>query len=322
MILDTINKSIRISLGRAHATEALEWVSDWADHTTTTLVPGATHGASNGAIPVVVVAAPGESTQRQVRFLNVYNSDTIAQVVTVDLIDGATVRRLKRATLAAGDSLTYTSEVGWTVTDVYGNVRTVATPGGSGVGTGDNVSLHGHAGGGGWEIWHVPMMAANTALSTAAITANRLYAEMFVAPRRGGTLDRIAVNVTTGVAGAMRLGLYLASSESNIYPGALALDAGTVDVTSTGVKPITINQPLIGGATYWAVCISGVAPTIRGMAIAGCSGALGISSALGTAPNTGLYAAYTYGVLPAVFPGGATILVAAPIPAIALRFSA
>ena len=144
---------------------------------------------------------------------------------------------------------------------------------------------------------------------------------MFVAPRRGGVLDRIAVNVTTGVAGAMRLGLYLASSESNLYPGALVLDAGTVDVTATGVKTITISHALIGGATYWAVLVSNVAPTIRGLAIAGCSGALGISSALGTAPNTGMYAAFTYAALPNPYPSGATILVAAPIPAIPIRFA-
>ena len=173
MILDTTGKSIRVYLGGAKTTNELEWVSDWADHTTTALTPGATHGTTNGATPVAVVAAPASSTQRQCRFLNVYNSDTVAAIVTVELLDTATRRTLKRATLQAGDSLTYTSEVGWTVTDLWGNVRTIATPGGAGVGTGDNVSLHGHVGGG-WEVWHVPMHQANTAFSTAAITANRL----------------------------------------------------------------------------------------------------------------------------------------------------
>lgn len=64
------------------------------------------------------------------------------------------------------------------------------------------------------------------------------------------TADRIAVHVeTAGLAGAaIRLGIY--EDDGNCYPGALLLDAGAVDCTTTGLKTITIDQSLKRGL-YW-----------------------------------------------------------------------
>ena len=65
------------------------------------------------------------------------------------------------------------------------------------------------------------------------------------------TVDRIAVNIQgAGSAGAVvRLGIY---ESNNGVPGALVLDAGTVDTTSTGTKTITISQTLAAGYYYLA----------------------------------------------------------------------
>lgn len=67
------------------------------------------------------------------------------------------------------------------------------------------------------------------------------------------SVDRIAVkNETAGDAGSVaRLGIY-SDDGTGGYPGALLLDAGTVSITSTGVKEITISQALTAGA-YWLV---------------------------------------------------------------------
>lgn len=79
------------------------------------------------------------------------------------------------------------------------------------------------------------------------------------------TVDRITCEVTTAVAAtAVRLGIYSDSVTRPGYPGALVLDAGTVDSTSTGVKEITISQALSPGV-YWLVGVAqGGAPTLRG----------------------------------------------------------
>lgn len=81
------------------------------------------------------------------------------------------------------------------------------------------------------------------------------------------TYDRIGCEVTSAAgAGSLgRLGIYNSSSTSN-YPDTRLLDAGTVAVSSTGKKEITINQAITQGIywlTYFADTVSGAAPTMR-----------------------------------------------------------
>lgn len=69
----------------------------------------------------------------------------------------------------------------------------------------------------------------------------------------GITLDRISMEVTTASAGTTaRLGIYADSGYG--YPGALMLDAGTIDASTTGMKEITISQAITIPGVYWLVC--------------------------------------------------------------------
>lgn len=63
------------------------------------------------------------------------------------------------------------------------------------------------------------------------------------------TFTGIGINVGVGSSstGTMRLGIYDTSDDGQ--PGTLVADWGTVDVTSTGVKTITISETLYGN--YW-----------------------------------------------------------------------
>lgn len=71
------------------------------------------------------------------------------------------------------------------------------------------------------------------------------------------TVDRIGVFCGAAVAlSTSRLGIYRDNGDG--YPGALVLDAGTVDTSSTGFKEITISQQLIPDL-YW---IGGVGQVI------------------------------------------------------------
>lgn len=66
------------------------------------------------------------------------------------------------------------------------------------------------------------------------------------------SFDRIAIDVTIAAASAViRLGIR--SDTGTGLPGALLLDAGTVDASGTGVKEITIAQTLTPGR-YWLCC--------------------------------------------------------------------
>ena len=79
------------------------------------------------------------------------------------------------------------------------------------------------------------------------------------------TVDRIAVDIqAAGWAGAVvRLGIY---ESDNGVPGALILDAGTVDATSTGTKTITISQTLAAGYYYLAAVGQGQGSQLSGNA--------------------------------------------------------
>jgi hypothetical protein len=169
-----------------------------------------------------------------------------------------------------------------------------------------------------YEAWFTSPKAG-TALAGTALVANRLYAMPFPCPK-GITLDGIGVYVSTSSTLTARLGIYL--DDGNCYPGSLLLDAGTIDVTTTGAKKLTISQALSENSLYWLVTVAGATPAIYCIPVAGVINILGHSSALGTAQNAGLYVAFTYGTLPATFPSSPTLITAAPIPAIFVRASA
>jgi len=149
--------------------------------------------------------------------------------------------------------------------------------------------------------YYGPMIAGATA--TAAMTLNVIYASPFAVVKTI-TLDRIAINVTTAAAGATaRLGIY--ADDGTTYPGSLVLDAGTVDVSTTGMKTITISQELTPGL-YWLCVWSGGGPTIRGVAGGGAYPILSLDSTLAAAVYNRYEATLTYGSYPSTFPAGAS----------------
>lgn len=173
------------------------------------------------------------------------------------------------------------------------------------------------------ERWYVAGLSNALALTTGAPAIGTLFALPFAVPR-GGTLDRIAFQVTTlAASGTGRCGIYQATSDTNVYPNALIVDSGSLSTASTGLKSATISQALTANTLYWFVYLAGTAAaTIRCMALGGVRAFMGIDNAIGAAPGFGITVAQAFGSLPATFPAGGTVMTAVPIPAIAARFSA
>lgn len=132
--------------------------------------------------------------------------------------------------------------------------------------------------------------------STLAIVANTLWAVAFPIARPC-TVNQIFVSVITGVAGSIRLGIY--DDGTNLYPGSLILDCGTVDCTTSGVKTITISQALTRGIK-WVAFVSDVAPSLYYQS----TYMLNLLGYDTTAPSISLSVGFTYAVLPATFTGG------------------
>lgn len=160
---------------------------------------------------------------------------------------------------------------------------------------------------------------AQTTQSIAS--ANSLRAFPFYLPITT-SFDKIAIRVTTlatGTTPRIRLGIY--EDNGNNYPGKLILDAGEVNVSSTGVKELDIDIKLPGGKLYWLVLIGQdtTSLVVAASAATNVLPILGYESDLSGTPLAGWAATQTYGVLPATYPTGSPIGWTLNVPLIALR---
>jgi hypothetical protein len=178
-----------------------------------------------------------------------------------------------------------------------------------------------------FERWYVAGQANALALTTGAPSANVLRALPFIVTK-GHTVDRLAVQVTTLLAGKGRFSIYSPTSDTNLYPYSLVLDPLTeIDTGTTGMKTVTISQALTAGNTYYFCYVSNAAATLRALSVGGMIALVGNDNALATATGVGFSCAWTYAspptAMPATFPTASqAVIVAVPIPAIGLRLSA
>ena len=151
------------------------------------------------------------------------------------------------ATPASGTVAVYAKSDGILYTKDDAGTETVA----GGAGGGDTVQYR-HTG---TSRYYVAGVVVCTALSNTVMTADVLYAVPLMVPR-AVTIDRIGVNVTgAGTAAArVRVGIYTATSVSNLYPDALVSgsDGGELNASSTGMKENTVSVSLAAGL-YFAV---------------------------------------------------------------------
>lgn len=87
--------------------------------------------------------------------------------------------------------------------------------------------------------------------STSSVSgaAGRMEIFPFV-PRRDVTIDRLALNVVTGVASATAK-FVVYSSDDNGRPNELITETGDLDLSTTGTKEAVVNLTLHRGTVYW-----------------------------------------------------------------------
>ena len=124
--------------------------------------------------------------------------------------------------------------------------------------------LGGERGSGSWWV------SSNALSGSASLVGS--YQIMYLIPfylPNAVTVDRVAVEVTTLGTGVVRLGMYSHDQTTGrpTVTNGLLFDWGTVDVTSTGVKEVTISSTLPAGWTYLAYCWQSnntTGPVLRG----------------------------------------------------------
>ena len=95
--------------------------ASWVDNASGTITPDRTNTAAiTTATTTTVVASPGASTQRNVRFLSVYNNGTADCDVTVIHSDGTNIETLIKVPLRPGELLISTRLGRWIHYDFTG----------------------------------------------------------------------------------------------------------------------------------------------------------------------------------------------------------
>lgn len=94
-------------------------------------------------------------------------------------------------------------------------------------------------------------------------TGDRLVAVKLDVPP-GGKIDRIGIEVTTQGTGSEVVRLGIAKATTGFTTG-LLLDAGTVAVTSAGIREITVSYTFPGPGAYYLLCDTQALTTTVGL---------------------------------------------------------
>lgn len=123
IILDATNKSLEVVLAGTVATSQPTFVVSYAEHTSVSFTPKNDVGSTNNSTPVTLVSAPAASTQRQIKYLNVFNIDTADVTVTIQYNNNGTIRTLTKITIEPGEQLVYDEYIGFRKQGILGQGR-------------------------------------------------------------------------------------------------------------------------------------------------------------------------------------------------------
>ncbi len=136
IILSSTSDVIRIVTSHSALVEVH---ASYVDLNGTTVTPGRTNTIINTAATTTVVAAPGASTVRNLKHLNVTNDHASQScVVTVEHSDGTTIIELMSFTLLPGENMIFNEEGRWAHRDAQGAEY---PPAGLGAYTGNSISF-------------------------------------------------------------------------------------------------------------------------------------------------------------------------------------
>lgn len=127
MLLENTNQKIQAISDAAATITNPEVVVDWQDLTQPGVTPGGTNSILNGTTVVDIVPAPSSSgTFRTVRYISIFNADTVSHTITVQYDDNGTERILISQSVGVGQTLEYNDGVGWALV-LGGNALTSIT---------------------------------------------------------------------------------------------------------------------------------------------------------------------------------------------------
>jgi len=102
------------------STQAIAVQASWVDSSSSTYTPNDLNTAISTATTTPIVGSPAASTQRNIKFVNIRNTGSASEQITLQHYDGTTTAPLWSLSLPAGYSFTYEDGVGPYLTDSTG----------------------------------------------------------------------------------------------------------------------------------------------------------------------------------------------------------
>ncbi len=127
MIFINATQSLQIVLSGNVVTNQLQFTCSYVGLSSAFFSGSVTDGTTNNTTPVTVIPSDTTSPQTQLKFLSVYNSDSVTQIVTVQYYDGTNTQNIFTAYLQAGWALIYNNDRGFVVYNNYGTEATSST---------------------------------------------------------------------------------------------------------------------------------------------------------------------------------------------------
>jgi hypothetical protein len=202
LVLDATTKSITVAMTGAPATTNPDFVSTWADNTTSSFTQGSSDGALNGTSQVTLVAAPGSSTQRTVKSIYIENKDTAAVTIVVTYNNNSTLRTIASVTLQVGDTWTTdgTFDNSGALKSTVGVVNLANVTGTLGVdhgGTGAT-TLTGYVKGSGTSAMTASSTIPNTDITGLGTMSTQSASSVAIT---GGAIDGTTIGATSATTG-------------------------------------------------------------------------------------------------------------------------
>lgn len=127
LLLTSTSDIIRVVTGSPVSTITVQ--ASYVDNASGTITPGRTNTNITTATTTTIVAAPGSSTQRNVKGIHITNNSAASSTqVTVQHFDGTTSTDIMGVTLLAGENLIMTDSGDWNHHDAQGGDYTYAAP--------------------------------------------------------------------------------------------------------------------------------------------------------------------------------------------------
>lgn len=179
-----------------------------------------------------------------------------------------------------------------------------------------------HAGTTNMECWYPAGFRTCGTIGSISMPLNTVTAMPFLAPARGGVIDKMAFHVVTGVAAkSVNFGIYDTVSATNLYPHSL-LYSTTISIATNGRKEWTQTVNLTAGRLYWLVIQPEANVTIYGQSVTNLEMFFGVSPGTGISSQSYIQVSRTYASgLEATWSAGLNWLGSGTIPFLMYRFS-